>query len=59
MENTSRYAMEWAYKHRWIAENMELLKDTLPHWETGLVIYNGTTLQKLRKDVIAVPAGML
>jgi predicted AAA+ superfamily ATPase len=41
------------------AENMELLKDTLPHWETGLVIYNGTTLQKLRKDVIAVPAGML
>jgi len=41
------------------ADNIEQLKSALPHWKTGLVIYNGTTLQKLRKDVIAVPAGML
>lgn len=41
------------------AWNMEALKDTLPHWGMGMVIYNGTTVEKLRKDVIAVPAGML
>jgi predicted AAA+ superfamily ATPase len=41
------------------AENMEALKSMLPQWDMGLVIYNGTEVKPLRKDIFAFPCGML
>ena len=41
------------------AENIERLKDLLPKQRLGLVIYNGTEIKKLRKNVLAIPDSYL
>ena len=37
------------------AENMIQLRELLPDWHGGLVIYNGESIQKLRRNIWAVP----
>jgi predicted AAA+ superfamily ATPase len=41
------------------AENMLQLKENLEKWTCGVVIYNGTEMTKLRKDIYAIPCGLL
>lgn len=41
------------------AENMMQLRDMLPDWHGGLVIYNGREVKKLRKDVWGAPISAL
>ncbi|RLD32167.1 MAG: hypothetical protein DRI83_11310 [Bacteroidetes bacterium] len=41
------------------AENIEELKGILPKRLFGFVIYNGTEIKKLRKNVLAIPDSML
>jgi len=41
------------------AENMVNLREMLPRWDAGIVLYNGTDMKKLRKDVWAIPCAMV
>ena len=41
------------------AENMTRLRELLPDWHGGLVIYNGTEIRKLRQDILALPLSAL
>jgi predicted AAA+ superfamily ATPase len=41
------------------AENMTRLRELLPDWHGGLVIYNGTEIRKLRREILAVPLSAL
>ena len=40
-------------------ENLFFLKDMLPNWAAGLIIYNGTDIIKLANDIFAVPCTMI
>jgi len=40
-------------------ENLFFLKDMLPNWAAGLIVYNGTDVIKLASDIFAVPCTMI
>lgn len=42
MKNAFRYAMEWKYKHRWIAEKMRQAIEFSP-----VTVLSGTRLRRL------------
>ncbi|MCU0579297.1 MAG: ATP-binding protein [Desulfobacterota bacterium] len=41
------------------AENLRFLRDLLPNWGAGLIIYNGPEVKTLGENIHAVPWGMI
>lgn len=41
------------------AESLRFLKDLLPNWGAGLIIYNGPEVKTLGEKIYALPWGMI